>query len=89
MTKCEICGKEAADKGYCKLHEKAYQNLSNKFRSWKLALGLTWKGYLAEVVTAPHIGSHAREVAEALLSEEKWKQNNHLSSLRTEDFPPT
>lgn len=89
LTKCRICGKEAVDKDYCKLHEKAYRNLRMKFGFWKRALGLTWKCYLAKVAITPHIGSYAREVAEALLSEEKWKPNSHLSSLRTEDLPPT
>lgn len=66
--KCKICSKEAVSNGYCMLHEKAHQNLTEKFETWKGALGISWKNYLNEIIKNPSTGVKAREVAEALLS---------------------
>lgn len=66
---CKICGKQAISKDYCVLHEKAYQNLTEKFEKWKKASGISWKDYLKEVTKNPLTGARAREVAEALLQE--------------------
>lgn len=67
--KCKICSKEAVDKEYCRLHEKAHRNLMDKFEMWKEALDLSWKDYLNEIVKNPLTGTKAKEVAETLLSE--------------------
>ncbi|MGB9135212.1 MAG: hypothetical protein WCC63_06485 [Candidatus Bathyarchaeia archaeon] len=66
---CKICGKQAVSKHYCSLHEKAYQNLTEKFERWEKALGISWEDYLTEVAKNPLTGTRAKEVAEALLSE--------------------
>ncbi len=52
------------------LHEKARQNLMEKFEAWKKALDLSWKDYLKEIIQNPLTGTRAREVAEALLVEQ-------------------
>lgn len=70
MPKCRICDKEAASTSYCMLHEKARQNLMEKFEAWKKALDLSWKDYLKEIIQNPLTGTRAREVAEALLVEQ-------------------
>ncbi len=52
------------------LHEKARQNLMEKFEAWRRALDLVWKDYLKEIIKNPFTGARAREVAEALLVEQ-------------------
>lgn len=70
MLKCKICGKEIVNRDYCTLHENAYQNLIEKFELWKKALNLSWKDYLNKIIENTLTGTKAKEVAEALLSEE-------------------
>lgn len=65
---CKVCNRKAVSKGYCAIHEKAYQNIMEKFEVWKEALTISWKGYLKEIVKNPLTGAKAKEVAEALLS---------------------
>lgn len=71
MLSCKICGKETVNKNYCALHEKAYQNLMEKFETWKEALDLSWKDYLNEIIKNLFAGTKAKEVAESLLSEKQ------------------
>jgi len=71
VSKCKICGKETSCKSYCVLHEKAYQNLVEKFEEWKKALELSWKDYLNEIIKNPFAGTKAKEVAATLLQEQK------------------
>ena len=70
QVKCKICRRQAVSKDYCSLHETAYRNLTEKFEQWKKALDTPWRDYLNKVVENPLTGTKAREVAEALLSEE-------------------
>jgi len=69
--KCKVCSREAQSQSeYCELHEKAYQNIRQKFEVWKKASGVEWKEYLKEIAKNPFTGTWAREVAENLLSKE-------------------
>ncbi len=68
--KCTMCSRQAVSRGYCSLHEAAYRNLTDKFEQWKKAMGIPWRDYLKKVAENPLTGAKAREVAEALLSEE-------------------
>jgi hypothetical protein len=54
---------------YCKIHQKAYENLHQKFTVWQKTLNTDWKGYLTEVSKNTLTGKWAKEVAESLLSE--------------------
>lgn len=37
--KCKVCSREAQSQSeYCELHEKAYQNIRQKFEVWKKSL---------------------------------------------------
>ena len=38
--KCMVCDREAVEK-YCEFHEKAYQNVVQKFEDWKRAIGVS------------------------------------------------
>jgi hypothetical protein len=67
-VKCMVCDREAVEK-YCEFHEKAYQNVVQKFEDWKRATGVSWKQYLKELVENAYTGCWAKEVAEYLLSE--------------------
>jgi len=67
-VKCTVCGREAVEK-YCEFHEKAYQNIVQKFENWKGATGVSWKEYLEELVENAYTGCWAKEVALSLLSE--------------------
>ncbi len=72
--KCKVCTRETEglpQSKYCKLHQKAYDNLNEKFEIWKNASNVEWKSYLAEVAKNPLTGTWAKEVAENLLSEKK------------------
>jgi len=68
--KCLVCDREALE-NYCELHEKAYQNVVQKFEDWKRAKGVSWKEYLKELVENECTGAWAKEVAEHLLSEKE------------------
>lgn len=72
--KCVICSKEAAKKGYCKRHRKAYENIVKKYDEWKRALEISWKEYLSEIIKNPLTGEWAKEVAEYLVKSSE-KQN--------------
>ena len=63
-----VCDREAVE-NYCEFHEKAYQNVVQKFEDWKRATGVSWKEYLEAVLENSCTGSWAKEVAEYLLSE--------------------
>ena len=66
--KCTVCDREAVEK-YCEFHEKAYQNIVQKFENWKGTTGVSWKEYLEELVENAYTGCWAKEVALSLLSE--------------------
>ncbi len=66
--KCMVCDREAVEK-YCEFHEKAYQNVVQKFEDWKRAIGVSWKQYLETVLENSFTGAWAKEVAKQLLSE--------------------
>jgi hypothetical protein len=71
--KCKVCSRKAQTQSpneYCELHEKAYQNIRQKFEDWKKASGVEWKEYLTEIAKNPLTGTWAKEVAEHLLSKE-------------------
>lgn len=69
--KCKVCSREIQSQSeYCELHEKAYQNIRQKFEVWKKASGVEWKEYLQEITKNPLTGTWAKEVAENLLSKE-------------------
>jgi len=69
-VKCRVCDREAAG-AYCDRHERAYQNLRERYEAWKQALDVSWKEYLAEVAQNENTGTWAKEVAEALLSRDE------------------
>jgi len=74
--KCKVCSREVLTQTqhiskYCELHEKAYQNILQKFDAWRKASGIEWKEYLKEIVENPFSGKWAKEVAETLFKEEK------------------
>lgn len=73
--KCKVCSRELLTQAqskskYCELHEKAYQNIIQKFEAWKKASNIEWKEYLKEIARNPFTGTWAKEVAENLLKEE-------------------
>lgn len=69
--KCEICGREAGEDNYCKLHARAYESVTRKYGRWEKALGISWKEYLREIAKNPLTGEWAREVAEHLITMER------------------
>jgi hypothetical protein len=40
-----------------------------KYDKWKRALGISWKGYLHEIIKNPLTGVWAKEVAQQILME--------------------
>lgn len=59
------------------MHEKAYQNILQKYEGWKKALDIQWEEYLKEIVGNLFTGMWAKEVAEDLL-----KKEMNVASLR-------
>ena len=66
--RCRICNREALEK-YCELHEKAYRNIVQKYEEWRMAMDISWKEYLNEIMKNPYTGSWAKEVAGQLLKD--------------------
>jgi hypothetical protein len=69
--KCKICSREAEDKGYCRLHSKAYRNLVDKFSVWQKASEVSWSEYLLQIQKNSLTGLWAKEVAKYLIEEEE------------------
>jgi hypothetical protein len=75
--KCEICGREATESGYCEFHMKAHENIVKKYELWRKACETSWKEYLSKIVKSPFAGEWAKEVAEHLTKTgEKWNVKN-------------
>jgi len=68
IMKCKICGKKVVRR-YCQQHGKAFSNIVEKYNVWKMALEISCKEYLNEIVNNKYSGSWIKEVAEKLLSE--------------------
>lgn len=66
--KCKICIKETATE-YCELHQKAHENLVQKYDDWKKALETSWEEYLNEIMRNQYSGVWVKEVAEYLISQ--------------------
>lgn len=66
--KCKICARKAGESGYCEFHDKAYENIVQKYDTWKKALGILWKEYLSEIAKNPLTGQWAKEVAQQLVN---------------------
>lgn len=70
--KCKACSREAQmqpPSKYCELHQKACENIQEKFEVWKKASSIDWKDYLQEIAKNQLTGIWAKEVAEIMLSE--------------------
>ena len=68
--KCKICEREAANE-YCELHNKAHENVVERYGIWKEAMDISWKEYLNEIAENPYTGSWAKEVARHLSRKEE------------------
>ena len=68
IMKCKICDKNAVGT-YCGLHKRVYNNIVEGYNVWKMALEISWKEYLSEVIKNEYSGSWVKEVAKDLLSE--------------------
>ncbi len=68
--KCKVCGRDAQEDGFCRLHLKSLANLREKFRVWEKASNVTWSQYLLEIQKNSLTGEWAKEVAKYLISEE-------------------
>lgn len=68
--KCQICGREAQEKGFCLSHLKAYENILQKFELWKKASETDWMDYLVEIQKNSLTGEWAKEVIMQLIKGE-------------------
>jgi len=71
--KCKVCSREAQTQPpskYCERHQKAYENLHEKFIVWREASNIEWKTYLQEAAKNLFTGMWVKEVAENLLSDQ-------------------
>ena len=71
--KCKTCDREAAERDFCLVHLKAYENLVEKYDCWRKALKISWKEYLSEIEQNPLTGEWAKEVANYLISNEETR----------------
>jgi len=67
---CNICKRPVKEKGYCKVHLKAYQNIYEKFEVWENALRVTWMEYLIKISKNSLTGEWAKEVVKHLIEDE-------------------
>jgi hypothetical protein len=67
---CKICGRPIKKEGYCSLHLKAYQNICEKFESWKNAFEVSWIDYLVNISKNSLTGEWAKEVVKHLIEDE-------------------
>jgi hypothetical protein len=68
---CKLCDRETLEKGFCKQHLKAYNNLHDRFGLWKNALGISWKEYLSEIAKNDLAGMWVKEVSKYLTENEE------------------
>jgi hypothetical protein len=78
--KCKICIRKASQKGYCKFHAKAYENIIQNYDPWKKALEISWKEYLSEIAKNPLTGQWTKETVERLISSGEKKECRVKSS---------
>ncbi len=71
--KCKICEREAAEKEFCPWHLKAYENIVEKYESWRKAEPISWEDYLCEVEKNSLTGEWAKEVVKHLIACEGTK----------------
>jgi hypothetical protein len=65
--RCSICHRESGESNYCQFHLKAHKNMTAKYEQWKVALNISWKGYLSEIAENPLAGEWVKEVAQHLM----------------------
>jgi hypothetical protein len=68
--KCAICKKESAKGKYCRLHQKAYENIARSYNKWRKALEVSWKEYLSQIADNPLTGEWTREVVQHVMKSE-------------------
>jgi hypothetical protein len=64
MARCSLCHREDVEGGYCGYHQDAHANLVKAYEAWKKSIGLSWNGFLEEVIKAKETGGWARDVAQ-------------------------
>jgi len=69
--KCNVCQREAQERGYCALHLQAYNAIREKYRVWVKASGVGWKEYLVLIQKNSLTGEWAKDVAKHLIREEE------------------
>lgn len=65
--RCKVCEREAAEKGFCRLHFEAYENLVSNYDLWNKALGILWKEYLSKIAEHSLTGDWVKEVTNYLI----------------------
>jgi hypothetical protein len=72
-VKCKACDREAAERDFCLVHLKAYENILEKYDVWTKALQISWREYLSEIEQNPLTGEWAKEVASYLINSEETR----------------
>ena len=72
-NECKICFRKPLEKGYCKYHIEAFNNLNETYLVWKNAYNdnLEFKDYLKKIVMNKFTGDWVREVALELMKKEE------------------
>jgi hypothetical protein len=70
MLKCKACDRETAERDFCLLHLKAYENIAKRYHFWRNAVEIFWKEYLSEIEQNSLTGEWVKEVANYLISNE-------------------
>ena len=66
-NRCRICNK-ISEGIFCDIHQKAYDNLREKYEIWKYATNLTWDEYILELLKNEYTGNAVKEVIEYIKS---------------------
>jgi hypothetical protein len=67
---CRACDREVAERGFCLVHLKAYENIVEKYDVWRKALKVSWREYLSEIEQNSLTGEWAKEVANYIINNE-------------------
>jgi hypothetical protein len=63
---CRLCSRPSrSERGYCKKHDMAYQEVQRKYSDWKLAYeNISWERYLETIKGLKETGDLAKTVAD-------------------------
>lgn len=74
---CRLCYRRRMEgSDYCLHHQRAFENLEEKFATWNKALGMDWVEFLGRVSEMKETGVWAREIAASQLKKTRERSSH-------------